>query len=317
MYLRVREKTMIKKSKSTNILSSFKMLINSRVEMLFVFTWNAAVGSLIASRGFPSIRSTILGMTSALFLTLAVYIYNDIIDRDMDKESPYIRKREERVIAYGLVPVKHAYALVALSSILGLATAWAINRTTFLVGVFYWVFLMLYSFPSVRFKTMYIMKTFATAFGGPFFPLILGGSAIDNAVSPLVLFAGLVSGAYAFLVIPVVADYADMEEDRKFGIKTIPMVYSWSQVVKMLLAGPSLILVSGIIAYLAFGINVLSMVLIVASSLLIINKARKLPDEYDENMVRSMRKSIYAFFMLFDFLIFIGTLNLPTIIPFI
>jgi 4-hydroxybenzoate polyprenyltransferase len=246
---------MSKKSKSTSYLTSFKELILSRVEMLFVFTWNAAVGSLIASRGFPEIKATIYGMTSALFLTLAVYIYNDIIDRDMDAESSYIRKKEERVIAHGIVPVNHAYVLVALSSILGLGIAYLTNNMTFKIGLSYWIFLMLYSFPLVRFKTMYIMKTIGTAFGGPFFPLILGGSAIDNAVSPLVLFAAIVSGTYAFLVIPVVADYADIEEDRRHGIKTIPMVYSWSQVVKMLLAGPSLILVSGIIAYLAFGIR--------------------------------------------------------------
>jgi 4-hydroxybenzoate polyprenyltransferase len=289
--------------------------MKSRVEMIFIFTWNAAVGSLIASRGFPSIRPTLLGMISALFITIAVYIYNDIIDRDMDAESSYIRKKEERVIAHGIVPVNHAYFFVIITSIIGLATAWITNIMTFKIALIYWFFLMLYSFPLIRFKTMYIMKTISTAFGGPFFPLILGGSAIDNAVSPLVLFAALVSGTYAFLVIPVVADYADMEEDRKHGIKTIPMVYSWSQIVKMLLAGPSLILVSGIIAYLAFGINILATAIIVVSSLLLLNKARRLPDEYDEDAVRSVRKSIYAFFMLFDFLIFIGTLKLSTLIP--
>jgi 4-hydroxybenzoate polyprenyltransferase len=293
------------------------MLIISRVEMLFVFTWSAAVGSLIASRGFPSIRPTLLGMISALFITIAVYIYNDIIDRDMDAESSYIRKKEERVIAQGIVPVNHAYLFVIFTSVIGLATAWAINRMTFIIGISYWFFLMLYSFPLVRFKTKYILKTIGTAFGGPFFPLILGGSAIDNTVSPLVLFAAIVSGTYAFLVIPVVADYADIEEDRRHVIKTIPMVYSWNQIMKMLLAGPSLILVSGIVAYLAFGINVLAAVLIVVSSLLLLNKARKLPGEYDEDAVRSVRKSVYAFFMLFDFLIFIGTLNINTLIPFI
>lgn len=303
------------KNISTSFLKSSIKLMISRIEMIFVFTWSAAVGSLIASRGFPAIIPTIYGMTSALFLTLAVYIYNDIIDREMDAESSYIRKKEERVIAHGIVPVNHAYVLIALSSLIGLGIAYLTNRMTFIIGLAYWIFLMLYSFPLVRFKTKYILKTIGTAFGGPFFPLILGGSAIENTVSPLVLFAALVSGTYAFLVIPVVADYADIEEDKRHGIKTIPMVYSWSQIVKMLLAGPSLILVSGIIAYLAFGINVYAVVLIVVSSLLILNKARKLPGEYDEDAVRSVRKSVYAFFMLFDFLIFIGTLNLPNIIP--
>jgi 4-hydroxybenzoate polyprenyltransferase len=316
MFYKGEEKMMINKIKLTRYLISFKELIRSRVEMLFIFTWNAAVGSLIASRGFPEIKATIYGMTSALFLTLAVYIYNDIIDRDMDAESPYIRKREARVIANGIVPVNHAYTLVAFSSIIGLGIAYFTNYMTFKIGLIYWIFLMLYSFPLVRFKTRFIMKTLGTAFGGPFFPLILGGTAIDNAVSPLVLFAALVSGTYAFLVIPVMADYADIEDDKKHGIKTIPMELSWNQIVKMFLAGPSLILVSGIIAYLTFGINVLSAILIVVSSWLILNKARKLPKYYDETAIRSIRKSINMLFMLFDFLIFVGTLNLNTLLPF-
>jgi 4-hydroxybenzoate polyprenyltransferase len=273
---------MINKGKSISYFTSFKKLIISRVEMLFIFTWNAAVGSLIASRGFPEIKAIICGMTSALFLTLAVYIYNDIIDKDIDLEASYIRKKEERVIAHGIVPVNHAYALVVLSSIIGLGITYFTNNMTFKIGLSYWIFLMLYSFPRVRFKTMFLMKTVVKAFGGPFFPLLIGGSAINNAVSPLVLFIALVSGTYAFLVIPIVTDYADLEEKRIH----------------------------------VFGNNILSVILIVVWSLLVLSKARKLPVTYDLVAVRSIQKIIYAFFMFFDFLIFIGTLNLSVIIPF-
>jgi hypothetical protein len=126
------------------------------------------------------------------------------------------------------------------------------------------------------------MKTVVTAFGGPFFPLIIGGSAVNNAVSPLILFVALVSGTYAFLVKTVVTHYADLKED---GIHV-------------------------------FATNILSVILIVIWSVLSLNKARKLSDTYSETVVRIMQKSIYAFFILFDFLIFVGTLNLSVIIQF-
>lgn len=266
----------------TSYFTSFKKLILSRVEMLFVFTWNAALGSLIVSRGFPEIKSIVFGMTSTLFLTLAAYIYNDIIDRDIDAESSCEEKEEKRVIAHGIVPVNHAQILVVLSSIIGLGIAYLSNIMTFKIGLSYWIVLMLYSFPLIRFKTKYILNTIVKAFGGPFFPFILGGCAINNAVSPIVLFIALISGTYAFLVIPVVTVLAKLEEDRIH----------------------------------VFGTNIVSVILIVVSSLLILDKARNLPNNYNYIAFRNLGRIFYSSFILYDFLVFIGTLNLSVIFPF-
>jgi 4-hydroxybenzoate polyprenyltransferase len=275
----VRKNTMINEDTSTSIFTSFKKLIISRLEMLFVFTWNAAVGSLIISRGLPEIKSIIYSMSSTLFITLSVYIYNDIIDRYTDAESLCTDTYSKRIIAHGIVPVNHAYVLVVLSSISGLGIAYLTNIMTFKIGLIYWLVLMLYSFPRVSLKNRFILNTLVKAFGGPFFPLILGGSAIINAVSPLVLFIALVSGTYAFLVIPIVTDFTELEERRIH----------------------------------VFGNNIIFVILIVVSTLLILNKVSKLPDMIG---IPSIRKFIYAFFIIFDILIFVGNLNLSVIIPF-
>jgi 4-hydroxybenzoate polyprenyltransferase len=263
--------------KSRSFINSFIELTKSRVEIIFVFTWSAALGSLIAGSGFPPIKSTILGMVSALFLTLAVYIYNDIIDREMDASSNYIRKQTERPLAHGEIPVNHAYAFVVLSSIIGLATAWTIN----------------------------------------IFVTLLGGTAVQNTYSPIILFTAILSWFFTFLIFPLISDTLDLEEDKLYGVKTIAMVYSWDQILNMYMAAPILVIASSIIAYYFLGINLISTGLLSLIGFILLIKARRMPDEYDETAVRNLRKFTYGFFMVLNILILVGTINLRLITSFL
>ena len=102
MIWRTRERPRVIDMKTLGVLASTRKLMRSSANILFAFTASTALGTLIAGKGFPSITPTILAIVSTFFITLSVYVYNDLIDLDMDKESKSIFK-EARPLVTGEV----------------------------------------------------------------------------------------------------------------------------------------------------------------------------------------------------------------------
>lgn len=228
------------------IASSFD-LIKSRKEMVFVVTYSATLGTVIAGKGFPPITKSILVISSLLMLNLSVYIYNDIIDRDMDSYSNQDKKKG-RPIAHGVVSEKNAIKFVYITGLLGLALSFLINISVFIFELIYYIILLLYSYPDVRFKNMYIVKNLVTSLVLPT-PYLISGVAIENRVS---LSTSLIAISYfilTFAMLPAAADMLDYEEDLAFKVKTLGNTLSWKQNILLFNFGIIVIIASGIIAY--------------------------------------------------------------------
>ena len=298
--------------KKHGIGKSLIKLAKPRISMLFAFTASAALGAIIAGNGLPPLKPTMLAILSTLFITLATYVYNDVIDADMDRASKSSNK-ENRPLAKGEVPQRDAYTIITVSSILGVGIAWYINTTAFTIAALFWALFMMYSFPPVRFKRMFIIKSLVTAIG-PALTLLVGMTSIHNTLTPLGLYTAFVQWIFLFSILPSIADSFDIEEDTKYGMKTLAMVLSWRKKARMLMFAPAFATVMSIGAYIIFNVNLVWPVLSAVTSLLYINEIRKVSTEYDEAMVWNIRKLAFIYYDLNLIYVLLGTINLITLI---
>jgi 4-hydroxybenzoate polyprenyltransferase len=292
----------------SGFIQALVMMFKSRTNIIFAFSWSTAFGCLIAGGGFPPIRNTFLAILASIFLPFSVYLYNDVIDREMDAASSNGAKKD-RPIATGLVSPRTAMIVIFLSCVLGLCVTYLINFQAFAVSLFFYILFSLYSFPYVRFKRMFIIKSLVTSTGPSLF-LIIGGIAVQGFTSTRVLFAAAMQMGFMFTMLPGLADSFDLEEDRAFGMKTMAMVLNWKQKVLMMISGTVFVVASTLVSYRWLGLNNSTPILMVGYSLLYMRTMLKVIGNYDENSARMVRKVAYGYFVLMPLFTLLGTLNL-------
>jgi 4-hydroxybenzoate polyprenyltransferase len=306
-------KEMIKQE--LGLIASVKKLAKPRVSMLFAFTASAALGTIIAGNGFPPLKPTILAVLSTFFITLATYIYNDVIDADMDRDSKSSNK-ENRPLASGEVTKTNAYIIIIASSILGVGIAWFTNLTTFSISFAFWALFMMYSLPVIRLKRVFVVKSLVTSLG-PALTLLVGMSSIQGRLYTLGLFTAFVQWAFLFCILPSIADSFDIEEDTKYGMKTMAMVLSWENKARMLMFAPLFAMVMSIVGYFAFNLNWVFPALSIVTSLLYAKEISKVLKTYDEQLVWNLRKLAFIYYDLNLVFVLIGTVNIASLLPFL
>lgn len=120
-------------------------------------------------------------------LASGIYVANDVLDRDTDREHP---DKSSRPVASGVVPVRVAASLAALLILTGLLSLAALGRGVFIPGLLYAVINLAYS---MYLKRVVIIDVMALASG--FVLRVIGGAgAIGVWVSPwLILCTGLLA----------------------------------------------------------------------------------------------------------------------------
>lgn len=297
---------------SFSFMNSVKLLFMSRKSMAFIFSWTAAIGTIIAGRGLPPMVPTLLAIGASMCIALSVYLYNDVVDWEMDAASPN-KEKQERPLASGVVPVSHAMNFICILVVTGLILSYVISMTTFIIGLTFFVLFALYSFPAVRFKRMFIVKTLITS-TGPSWATLLGGNAASGTLPESLVYAAVIQAVLMFFVLPGLADSFDIEEDRAFGIKTLAMVLNWTQKVHMMVVSVFFVATASIVGYRLIGFNLVLPVAVILFSVILLREIVGLYKGYDEAMARRTRKVTYAYFMFLPVSMAIGTLNLATIL---
>ncbi len=110
-------------------------------------------------------------------LSGAVYIINDLVDREGDRRHP---EKRNRPIAAGRLGTGAAVAAAALAALAALAAGWFLDWHFFAVGLFYFVMQLAYS---LRLKRIVVLDVLIMAVG---FALraIAGTFVIHVAISP-------------------------------------------------------------------------------------------------------------------------------------
>ena len=119
-------------------------------------------------------------MLSFCLVVSAVYVFNDIIDVEADREHPI---KKNRPIASGKISIEFAWVIFSIFLLLSFALALAINVWVFLTVLSYLVLNILYS---LKLKTLPLIDVACIALGF-ILRILCGCAAIMVIPSPLVI----------------------------------------------------------------------------------------------------------------------------------
>lgn len=297
----------------SSFLKSVKILLLSRKEMLIIWVWVGIVSSLIVGKGFPPLQPVLVSICSFFFLVLAVYLYNDVVDADADRNNSF---KKGRPLASGEVRRSDAMKLIYISSILGLSISLLNNLPSFLLSLLYFILFGFYSLPSVHLKKRFLMKESVISSG----ILIEGLSicyAITGSFSPMVFVGLIVISIFCFTVLPAGFDSTDLEADKLQGVKTLASMMTWRRRMQFAVAGMFIIMTITPFTYINFGYNMLAPFLVVGGCLVflrylfpIMMSISPAVDNIDMSVMIKVRKISVAFIFVLTTCIVLGSINL-------
>ena len=270
---------------------SIPILMKSKIKYIFGWTWILALNLLIVGNGFPPMKPSILILLSMIFLSSSVYIYNDIVDVEMDKENEV---KKNRPIASGQVKKSDAEKIVYLLGFVGLAFSWLVNIYSFSFILIFYILFYLYSYPSIRLKTRFLAKDF-TLFIGPPLLCLAANYAISDVFSILAFSSAILSALYVLTQAPVANEASDVVEDKKYGVKSISTMFSWENKVRFMILGILLQMILVPIVQLHFGSNLLLPIVSIFMLLLLLRYTYTLSKEYDLNDFNKAQKLGYVY----------------------
>jgi 4-hydroxybenzoate polyprenyltransferase len=282
-------------------------LVKSRVEPIFAWPWSALIACLMAGRGFPPILVTVLAVLSMMLITSSVYIYNDIVDKEMDQ---YNFKKKNRPLVTGEVSVRFAQYFVAITAVLGLALAYFINWNVFVWSSVYFLLFFVYSYPLVRLKKMYVVKEIIIALVIPM-SSVIGSYAVLGSFSLPIIYAGTTMGLFLFLMMPALNDSFDVDEDKIYGIKTLAQTLSWRIRTYMMASGILLMVVLTYTASVWFNLSIVLPVATLVASLLILRVLSKIWDKFERDYAYGTRIKFQMYFFAIQILFVLSNMNLP------
>jgi len=206
------------------------LLLKSRMQRGLVFTCTTLVSLLIASNFQPHLLHLIIAPMVTMFISLSIYLLNDIFDIKVDKIN-----HPTRPLVSGQVRKSDAIGLVVLLSMLALGLSYAINTITLLLAVSYLSVGLLYSIPKISLKDRFVIKTIAIAIGG-FLTSVIGSSTTGMFDEKTIVSA--ISFMMLIFVTSPINDLADYVGDKNNGRRTIPIVIGQRNTVVMAMVIP-------------------------------------------------------------------------------
>lgn len=265
---------------------SILILMKSKIKFIFGWTWIVILNLLIVGNGFPPVKPSLLIVLSMIFLVSSVYIYNDIVDEEMDKENEV---KKNRPIASGQVKKSDANKIVYLLGFVGLAFSWFINIYSFSLILIFYILFYLYSYPSIRLKTRFLAKDFTLFIATPLLCLA-ANYAISDVFSILAFSSSILSALYVLTQSPIANEASDIVEDKKNGVKSISTMFTWENKVRLMILGILFQMILVPIVQLQFGSNLLLPIFSIVMLFMLLRYSYPLLKEYDLNNFNKAHK---------------------------
>jgi len=297
-------------------LKSTGLLIKSRLEAIFIWSWCTAVACLIVGKGFPPLIPSLMSIIAMIFLSMSVYLYNDVIDSDMDK---FVSVKKNRPVTSGKVSKKEAMRLIYISALIGLLIISITNIFSLIFSSLYLVLFTIYSHPKIRLKKRFLFKESIITLGWPLCSLV-GSFAVANKFSLNAFFASILFAIFAFMGMPALNDSTDIEADKLFGVKSLAVILNWKRKLQLLIIGVVIIMTLSPLTYINMGFNILLPILVVSGSLIflrfvfpiIVNLGNV--DLIETAVLFKAKRIAYVYFILLQLFAIIGSINIK--IPF-
>jgi 4-hydroxybenzoate polyprenyltransferase len=293
------------------------MLIKSRKEALGLWLWCAMVAALMAGRGFPPMKPSLLSFASTFLIATAVYIYNDVVDAGVDRQNTY---KDDRPLASGEVPRAHAMWLIYISSVLGLTISLLNSLMSFAFSAIYFVVFALYSYPPVHLKKRFLVKETVISTG-----LIIIGMSVNYAIlgsfSVRVFFGFLIFAVFAFFAMPTGFDSTDVAADKLQGVRSIASVVPFRRRLQLAIGGMLLVMAVTPFTFYRFGYNILLPISVGVTGLIYLWLMLPLmmsvePESHGvkESILFKTRKIIVTFIFVICGCVILGSINLSFLI---
>lgn len=179
--------------------------------------------------GLP-LYSMISGITALIFLNAASNTLNQVYDRDIDRIN-----KSYRPIPAGVVTSKEGLWIALILYGLTLWRAAMVNRYFLLIIAILVLFTIAYSVPPLRFKKRLWISNVSVAIPRGMLGFVAAWTITGDIWDPIPWLIG--SMMAVFLVgSTTTKDITDMEGDKKFGMRTLPIIYGKKKAI--LLSSP-------------------------------------------------------------------------------
>jgi 4-hydroxybenzoate polyprenyltransferase len=291
---------------TATFVKSVPYLIRSRVEPLFIWTFNTFIACMVAGKGSPPLAVTASILIGVIFITIAVYVYNDIIDAQMDALNSM---KKNRPLPLKKVSEKNAYHAVYLVASTGFVIIFFVNTYSFLYALlFFWLFFA-YSHPRISLKKRFLFKEAVITCGLPLTSLI-GMYAVAGSFVMSAFFVSILFATFAYASQPYLTDSVDIEEDRLAGAKTLAMVLTWKKKVALLTAGAVITMVLTLVTFDRFNFTVIVPLVTVGGGVVFLGFIIPLMRNFTETAIMKVRRITMVYFILFEISFVLGSINM-------
>jgi geranylgeranylglycerol-phosphate geranylgeranyltransferase len=287
----------------------------------------AGVFPSIEDHGVNSFLTTLLLKSAPLFaatflIITGMYVLNDLVDADLDKSSG-----KKRPISSGQVKKAQARTFVIATNAAGIILALiTFNLPSIIIALAIVGIGLMYSVPKICLKDRFVLKTASIA-AASMLCLMLGSSyAFNNSGmihnnhnyisgvlnSPILIctYAALMSGSIIFIT-SLLNDLGDVEGDKAFGRRTIPVVIGKKNtVILTMIIAAAMIVISWMSFYmLPTNIGLICPILVsLVASVATIKMAEILKHLGDHEFIRKQHKKSMLWHLMLQSALIVGAL---------
>jgi 4-hydroxybenzoate polyprenyltransferase len=174
-------------------------------------TWGLTVGNIYAKNNDLFLKYLILFFIGSFLMRSAGCIYNDIIDKNIDKK---ITRTKNRPIAKGSISTQHGWFAILVLILLSLTILLQLNLNSIIFGLTSGIFIILYPFMKriTYWPQLFLGITFNWG-------VILGWLAMENELSiiPILLYFSAILWTLGY---DTIYGMQDLKDDLKIGVKS-------------------------------------------------------------------------------------------------
>jgi geranylgeranylglycerol-phosphate geranylgeranyltransferase len=304
------------------LLKSQLTLFNYRKRWGMIYALATLAGLFSIPGAFVSVMNTpdvfsqiVISMVtlplSSLFIIIGMYVFNDLVDADLDKSNG-----KKRPIPSGEVSKFQAWIFIIGTNSLGIALSLVtLNIFTLLISLSLVSIGIMYSAPRIAFKDKFLVKTISIAVAmmlcislgsTSYWSLNIDKASEFNSLGIQILYPAIMLAIMVFITSPF-NDVADVVGDKKTGRKTIPIVIGSENTVKLAIALAGVMIAISWILYFVSTTGWINPLLVsLVSILTIYNMSKTLKNLTNKDYVRKQHKKSMPLHLLLQLALAIG-----------
>jgi geranylgeranylglycerol-phosphate geranylgeranyltransferase len=247
----------------TQCLRAFVYYVKARSNV-YIFAFATLISFMLGSHlAIPDYSIGFRVIVSSYLMALAAYIYNDIVDCEVDKIN-----KTNRPSVSGKATRRQLFMIVFVLNGTALLLTFSSGLYELLISLAFITLGFVYSHPRSNLKDKFPLKTLVTAAGAALLSLLGGSAAFTTIMTNTytdanflfsyclpVGYAALFFFAFFFILGPL-GDICDLKGDRAVGRRTFPIVLGIRSTILFMLSIPlTIILMAGLLAYHSYHSN--------------------------------------------------------------